>query len=413
MHLSVYLWELRAFARHIWVRITLISGLALLAAGVTPLLSPLLPEAMKDRIDAATVTDLLSILTNSMLAVATFSLSVMVAAHHYAASQVTPRSHRLLRHDGRTQSVLATFIGAFVYALVALIVINAGLFDGRDYAVVYGVTILVIALVIVALVRWVQQISGLGSVEATTNRVEAVTRAAIDSRMSQPSMGARPAVDVPKGAIPIFTKSFGWVEHIDRQALSDRAETLGATIHLAVQSGDRITPGTTLMHVDIARMTVDDMAELEAAVVVGSMRSFDQDPAFGLEVMSEIAQRALSPGLNDPRTATDVVARQVALLARWRDVSVADEPEFPNLHVPSLSAKVLVNVALDCIARDGAHLVEVQLAVQRALAHLADHEAAEMRSAARHVSERALARSDANLSLAEDRAAVRSAAPQS
>jgi uncharacterized membrane protein len=47
------------------------------------------------------------------------------------------------------------------------------------------------------------------------------------------------------------------------------------------------------------------------------MRSFAQDPRFCLSVMAEIACRALSPAVNDPGTAIDVIGRGVRILSAY------------------------------------------------------------------------------------------------
>jgi uncharacterized membrane protein len=413
MLLSKTLFRLRAVLRLIWTRIVLISALALVATAVAPFLSGLLPEGMKDRIDEEAASDLLSVLSGSMLAVATFSLSVMVSAHHYAASQVTPRSHRLLRDDARTQSVLATFIGAFVYALTALSVINTGVFAGRDYLALYGMTILVLILVVVALVRWVQHLSALGSVESTTRRVEEAALAAMEERRRLPWLGGLPRDGAPPhGAIPIPATGFGHVLHVDVSRLQELAEEAGATVHLIAVPGGRVVAGRPLMLLEVDRLSIPQQDAMAATVTSGAERSFDQDPAFGIEVMSEIAQRALSPGLNDPRTAVDVVGRQLRILSLWPDRPAPEgAPRFPALRVPPLEAEELLRAAFDHVARDGAHLVEVQEAVQEALAVLAEHPSDAMRRAATRLSARCLERSDAALDLAEDRRRVRAAAP--
>lgn len=412
MFLSTGLYKLRELARRIWVRIALISALALVAASAAPLLAAWLPEGLKDRIDEPAVSDLISVLSGSMLAVATFSLSVMVTAHHYAASQVTPRAHRLLRDDARTQSVLATFIGAFVYSLVAIVVVNSGFFDGRDFVVLYGMTIAVMLMVTVALVRWVQQLSNLGSVEQTTERVEQAVLAAMRDRMEAPWLGGRPASEhAPEDAIPIPAERFGWVTHVDMARLSELAEATGATIHLVSVPGARTRPGAPLMLAELDQLSIPDQDALAGTVTVEALRNFGQDPEFGVEVMSEIAQRALSPGLNDPNTATDVTERQVRILSLWPERIPADAPRFANVRVPPILAETLLRAAFDHVARDGAHLVEVQAAVQDALSILADHPSDEMSRAARRLSARCLERSDDALALAEDRRRVRAAAP--
>src|SRR6056297_4187666 len=111
-------------SRQLWVRASLISLLAVLAAAISPLIAPLLPDSVFDKIDESTVRSLLDILANSMLAVTTFSLTIMVTTHLAASQQITPRAHRVLREDPRTQIVLATFVGAFVFAMTGIVMLQ-------------------------------------------------------------------------------------------------------------------------------------------------------------------------------------------------------------------------------------------------------------------------------------------------
>ena len=406
MILSKGLWVIRDLARQVWVRVASYSVLALISAGIAPTVAPLLPDGLRDLMGEEPTLDLLSVLTNSMLTVATFSLSVMVVAHQFAASQATPRSHRLLREDGRTQWVLATFIGAFVFALVSRIAINVGVYGPRDFPVIYGATVLVLIAVIVALIRWVQQLAALGSMEKTTGRVEQETRAALEAMAENPNFNCSPLPDEEDlMGHALEASRFGYVAYVDFEKLSKGAGPDGR-IDVLVLPGDWVGPGDTVMRIADTSQTEEELLE---HIVMGDVRSFDQDPVFGLQVMSEIAQRALSPGLNDPQTAVDVVRRQSRLLDLWTD-GAADTP-LPGLRVRRTSALRALNVALDHIARDGAAMTEVQMAIQKTLARMKHHESHEMRAAALEVSRRALERSDAALMLQSDRDAVRSAAP--
>lgn len=66
------------------------------------------------KVGAEAVDNILNILASSMLAVTTFSLSIMVTAYGSATTNVTPRATRLVVEDVTTQNVLATFIGSFL-----------------------------------------------------------------------------------------------------------------------------------------------------------------------------------------------------------------------------------------------------------------------------------------------------------
>ena len=115
------------FGRRLWVRVALMAALAVVAAAAAPLLARMLPEELSQRFTPEAVLPILNILATGMLAVSTFSLNVMVSAHRAAAAQATPRAHRILLADTTTQTVLATFIGAFVYALAAIILFQSNM----------------------------------------------------------------------------------------------------------------------------------------------------------------------------------------------------------------------------------------------------------------------------------------------
>ena len=78
--------------------------------------------------------------------------------------------------------------------------------------------------------------------------------------------------------------------------------------------GNFIYDGTVLAR---ASRHLPDAARFQAAFTIGDERSFEQDPRFGLVVMTEIASRALSAATNDSGTALDVVGRTIRLLTLW------------------------------------------------------------------------------------------------
>ncbi|MCB1408035.1 MAG: DUF2254 domain-containing protein, partial [Rhodobacteraceae bacterium] len=137
---------LRRLSSQLWLRVAMFAVLAILAVAGAHLAAPLVPEALSGRFGAQAVVPVLSILASSMLAVSTFSLGTMVSVHRGAAGTATPRVLQLMIADGTTQTVLSVFIGAFVYALTALILFHAG-FDGGA-PLVLGVTLLVVAGVV-------------------------------------------------------------------------------------------------------------------------------------------------------------------------------------------------------------------------------------------------------------------------
>ena len=81
------------------------------------------------RVTQDSIETLLTILSGSMLMIATFAVGSMVAAYASASSNATPRSFSLIIADDVSQNALSTFIGAFIYSVVALIAIENGYYD--------------------------------------------------------------------------------------------------------------------------------------------------------------------------------------------------------------------------------------------------------------------------------------------
>lgn len=407
--LSGWRWKLLQIVRRLWVRATLIGLLGALAALLAAFAERFLPWQLPGRIGAQAVDDILNIIASSMLAVTTFSLSVMTAAFSAATSNVTPRATRLLMQDQSTQNVLATFIGSFLFSLVGIVMLKTGLYGEQGRVILFVATLAVIALIVVTLIRWIDHLTRLGRVGETTDRVEAATRDAIDAYLETPSLGGRPLpLDAPPPAgIAINAAETGYVQHVDTQALATCAETLDAEIRVAVLPGAFVHPSRVLLWANGANAPDDDMiVDLRACFTIAPERTYDQDPRFGLAVMSEIASRALSPAVNDSGTAIDVIGRQTRLLIRWAqgaDAGAKDaEVALPRLLVPAIAPADLFDDAFTIIGRDGADRIEVQIRLQKALHALAETGSDTFRQCARAEAQSLLARALEALTFQQD-----------
>ena len=134
--------------------------------------------------------------------------------------------------------MLSTFVGSFLFSIVGLVVLRTGAYGERGRAVLFVVTIGVLALIVVSLLRWIDHLNRLGRVGETTNRVEQATREAITARLETPALGGAPLLDperdVPPSADAIGADAIGYVEHLDVPGLAKSAEAFGGDIFVAV-----------------------------------------------------------------------------------------------------------------------------------------------------------------------------------
>lgn len=397
--------------RQLWFRASLYSLVGLLTAVVTIFLKGYLPLDPGWSVKAESVDGILNILAGAMLTATTFTLGIMVSAFASASSVATPRATRLLIADTTTQNVVSTFIGAFLYSIVGIIALDLGIYDGAGRVVLLAVTVAVTGFVVVTLLRWFHHLTTFGRLGDTTRRVEEAARAAILERRRRPHLGGVPFHPATAGAVfpvEVTSEDIGYVQTLDMEALQRIAEKGDLKIVVEALPGAYLGPRSV-----VARLTrglsPDELAQVRNAVHVADIRSFDQDPRFGISALSEIASRALSPAVNDPGTAIDILGRLVRLLALWGDPDAveAEVVQYDRLFVPALSAADLLDDAFSPIARDGAGLIEVVLRIQKSLASLIGIGHPDFpREIERHLRE-ALERAEAALAIETDKKRAR------
>ena len=415
--ITKWAWHLRQLTRRLWVRATLICLLAVVAALASLVVSPYLPPDLSAKVGAEAVDNILSIIASSMLAVTTFSLSTMVAAYSAATANVTPRATRLLIEDTTTQNVLAAFVGSFLYSLVAIITLSIGGYGEQGRVILFAMTIVVVIIIVVTLLRWIDYLLRLGRVGETTLQVEKATAEAMRARKRQPNLGGVAAETleggIPRNATEILSARIGYVQHVDMAALDEYAGKAGGRIFVAALPGTFVGLNRPLAWCWGMQESPDDR-RIANAFTIADERVFDQDPRFGLCVMAEIAQRALSPAMNDPGTAIDVLGRAVRVLSIWAE-RPEEEPEvsFSRIYVPSIPIEDLFDDVLTPISRDASGAVTLHVRLQKAYRLLANVADPRYRPVARDHAALALERARVALPLEADFAPVQAACEES
>jgi uncharacterized membrane protein len=370
---STWIFRLAELHRRLWVRAVTYAvasiGAVLLAAVAAPTLGL---EGIR-WLEGEVVDDLLSVLASTMLAVATFSLSIMVAAYAGASSNATPRVTALLLEDTTSQRALCAFVGAFIYGIVGLVALGSGIYDEAGRSGLFIVTLVVIGIVVATLLRWIDHLSRFGFMRDTLNRVETATWEALAERIRNPYLGGHRSESPPANALPLHAMIPGYLLNVDMPRLDELARTHGLSIHLAALPGCFVGPGRALALV-VGDLRNDVRQSLVECFVTGDARNFRQDPRFGFVVLAEIASRALSPAVNDPGTAIQVVNAGTRLLTRWaglRAETALPPVAHPRVWVPPIRVADVFEDLFRPVARDGAGLVEVGLRLQKAFAHIA------------------------------------------
>jgi uncharacterized membrane protein len=106
--------------------------------------------------------------------------------------------------------------------------------------------------------------------------------------------------------------SAGYIQQLDEESLADWAENINISIRLHARAGDFVFPGAPFA--TVIPHCADAQKSIGAALVLGAFPTASGDLEYTVEQLVDIAVRALSPGINDPRTANRILDRLGAAL---------------------------------------------------------------------------------------------------
>jgi uncharacterized membrane protein len=130
----------------------------------------------------------------------------------------------------------------------------------------------------------------------------------------------------PNPTLEVRASHGGAVQGVDADGLVEWARAHSAELVLPHPVGDFVPTGTVLVRVYGGTFGESAATEIENMIALGDERTFDQDPAFALRIMVDIANRALSPAVNDPTTAVQVLDHIGEVLATIGSTELRSQP---------------------------------------------------------------------------------------
>jgi uncharacterized membrane protein len=264
---------------------------------------------------------ILSAIASSMITVAGLTFSITMLTLQLASSQFGPRLLRNFMRDHGNQIVLGTYLATFIYCLLVLRTVR-GTEEAHFVPHVAVATGVLLALASIAvLIYFIHHVASAIRIENLLAQLAAETAAAVD-RLYPERMGDEPsrATEVDRNKAvprefdqqcrPIASGRSGYVQRLDEDALVDLAVKHDLVLRIEARPGRFVWENDALLSAYPGNEVSDETAgELRGTLVLGAERTPEQDLEFSIRRIVEIAQRALSPGINDPTTALYCIDR--------------------------------------------------------------------------------------------------------
>lgn len=350
-----------------------------------------LPTLLTTTVDSARA--LLGAITTGTISAASVVFSLTLVAVQLSTSTYSSRVVRAFLRDRFQQRVIALVMGTFAYSMLVLRAVRGPLDPGGSPFIP---TISIIVATLLALASLLALIASINHT-AQNLRVSTITRSLTaeikgtvnrclprdpdDQAATDPSGGAEPygtrattgppigASDGPleplaQGAV-LTAPEAGWIRQISLDVIRSTVAE-GSTVRLEVAPGNYVFEDAPLLTI-WPPPAPDELSErqehLRGAFAIGGERSLQQDLVFGLVLLEDIAVRALSPGVNDPNTAREVIPQigEILLDILSRPLPPADDgvEQCRVLRPAEASYRDYVGAGFDQLRRCAADQTEV------------------------------------------------------
>jgi len=257
----------------------------------------------------STASTVLSTIVGAVAALTGFVVTVTVLVVQMASGSFSPRSMRLWYRDPVLKGVLALMIGTLAYSFSLLRRIESEFVP--DLGVTLAGVLLIVGLVIfvVFLNRFVHL---LRPVAVAAKVAKAVRQSLDDDIVSTRDLWnifAGPLEGMAEPAsLAVRATNPGAIQAVNLRRVAKWAGQHECLVVMRHSVGEFIVTGDVLFEV-YGKPGQAHAAEhaLRGLVAMGLERTIEQDPAFALRVMVDVANKALSPGINDPTTAVQVL----------------------------------------------------------------------------------------------------------
>ena len=351
-------------------------GLSFLTIALDRLLGESVPRSLSGDPDAALA--ILTTVAASMVTLTGLVLTITMVVVQLAMGQFTPRVLRTILRDRPSQIAIGVFVATFAHAMLVMREVRApGAGDEDGY--VPGLAIVVaFVLVLVSVMVLVSYVHHIGQSLRVASLIESVgddTRKLLAKMYPPQRQRDEPEAADPEGEPDrvLAARESGVLFRIGEDELVEHAAGNDVVFVLLRRLGDFVPEGAPLVAVYGEGRIDDD--EVFGALAFGKERTLDQDVAYGVRLLVDVAVRSLSSAQGDPTTATQAIDRLHDCLRQLASRPFpsgrhADGSSRLRLVVPVLSWAGYVELALAELRRDAPASIQVTRRIRSMLEDL-------------------------------------------
>lgn len=314
-----------------------------------------------------------------------FVVTVTVLAIQMATGTFSARYMRLWYRDNLLKATLAVLAGTLAFSFSLLRQVTSNRAPNIGVSVAGFLMVLSLVLFLLFFDRFVHRlrpvaVAGLAGQQA--RRIIATITQPAEAGSASPQSGTGDP------ALMVSSQRDGSIQAIDLRGLVAWASRHDQLLALQAAVGDFVTIGQPVIgvfgHGSIPEKT---SRQLRGMIALGVERTIEQDPAFAIRIIVDVAVKALSAAINDPTTAVQAMDHLAAVLELLGStplhgpLTFRDPGGAPRLLMPGRTWEDYLSLGVTEIREYGSTSIQVMRRLRAMLEHLRESVRPEYRAA--------------------------------
>jgi len=255
----------------------------------------------------STASTLLTAIVGASAALTGFVVTVTVLVVQMATGTFSARYMRLWYRDRMLKATLAVLVATLTFSFAVLRRVETTFVPELGVAIAGALITTSLLVFVFFFDRFIHRLRPV----TVAALVAAAGRRSFEEALrltDRPELCWGLDATVAEPTLTVRAAEAGTIQAVDPEGLVDWARRHDATVVLTRVVGDFVPTGTTVLEVygGVGDARVAE-SRLRGMIALGDERTIQQDPAFALRIMVDIAIKALSPAVNDPTTAVQVI----------------------------------------------------------------------------------------------------------
>jgi len=310
----------------------------------------------------STASTVLTTIVGATVGLTGFVVTVTVLAIQMATGTFSARYMRIWYRDRLLKAVLAVLAGALTFSFSLLRQVGSKQVPNIGVSVAGGLLVLSLVLFLLFFDRFIHRLRPVAVADLVGQMavrvITTVTQAAETDTSSAEIAAGDPVLMVTSGRA-------GSIQAVNVRGLVTWASRHNHLLAMQAAVGDFVTTGQHLIAVFGDGAAPAKTNRLHAMIALGAERTVEQDPAFAIRIMADIAVKALSAAINDPTTAVQAldhlgnVLRLLGATPLHGPLTFRDTEGTPRLLMPGRTWADYLTLAVTEIREYGSTSIQV------------------------------------------------------